>query len=196
MRGEEIEWEGAIIAMLQPAGFGSARPVEVPWVVGCEGPKGQAVAHELGDGAFSLMPLAGFDRMVQLCFGTVLAAGEAPDSEHAMAAAGHAAAVILHGSYERGIALSPEWAAEIDAIPEATRHLAVHDRHLIELTDRDRRYVTGDLITAFTTTGTSAEVRAHVAASIDAGMTEIAYQPAGPDIPGELERFYAAVEGL
>jgi hypothetical protein len=27
------------------------------------------------------------------------------------------------------------------------------------------------------------------------GMTEVAYQPSGPDIPGELERFAAAVRG-
>ena len=182
--------------MLHPPGFGAIRPVEVPWVIGCEGPKGQAVAREFGDGAFSLMPLAGFDRMVQLCFGTVLDDDELADSEHAMAAAGHGASVILHGSYERGMAFSPGWAAEIDAIDPAQRHLAIHDRHLIELTERDRPYVTGEMILRFTTTGTAPGVRAKVAAYAEAGVTEIAYQPAGTDIPRELARFYAAVEGL
>jgi len=48
LRGEQAEWEGAVIEMMHPAGFGAARPVEVPWVIGCEGPNGQAVARELG----------------------------------------------------------------------------------------------------------------------------------------------------
>jgi 5,10-methylenetetrahydromethanopterin reductase len=196
LRGEQTEWEGAAIQMLHPEGFGAPRPVEVPWIIGCEGPKGQAVARELGSGAFSLFPIAGFDRLVQLTFGTVLDEGEAPDSHRAMAAAGHAAAVILHGSYERGIAVDPVWSAEIDSIPEAVRHLAIHDHHLVAVTDRDRPYVTGDLIVAFTTTGTAAAVRERVAAAQEAGVTEVAYQPAGPDIPRELEKFHEAVAGL
>src|SRR4051794_26550401 len=68
LRGEQAQWEGATIQMLHPDGFGAARPVEVPWIVGCEGPKGQAVAREVGGGAFSLFPIEGFDRMVQLAF--------------------------------------------------------------------------------------------------------------------------------
>jgi 5,10-methylenetetrahydromethanopterin reductase len=196
LRGDQAEWEGATIQMLHPDGFGAARPVEVPWIVGCEGPKGQAVAKEVGGGAFSLFPIAGFDRMVQLAFGTILDEGEAPDSEHALNAAGHAAAVILHGSYERGIPVDPAWTAEMEAIPVGVRHLATHDRHLISLTERDRPYVTGELISAFTNTGTAAEVRDRIAAARDRGVTEIAYQPAGSDIPSELARFHEAVAGL
>ena len=107
LRGEQTQWEGTTIQMLHPEGFGARRPVEVPWIIGCEGPKGQAAAHELGDGTFSPLPLAGFDRMVQLTFGTVLDEGEDPGSDRAMAAAGHAAAVILHGSFERGHPVGP-----------------------------------------------------------------------------------------
>ncbi|MDQ3148197.1 MAG: LLM class flavin-dependent oxidoreductase [Actinomycetota bacterium] len=196
LRGEQTQWEGATIQMLHPEGFGARRPVEVPWIVGCEGPKGQAAAHELGEGAFSPLPLAGFDRMVQLTFGTVLDDSEDPGSDRAMAAAGHGAAVILHGSYERGIPFDPAWSAEIDAVPADIRHLAIHDRHLVSLTERDRPYVTGDLIAAFTTTGTAREIRDRVAAARDAGVTEVAYQPAGPDIPRELAAFHGAVSGL
>ena len=39
--------------MLQPEGFGAARPVDVPLLIGASGPKGLAVAAELGDGVFS-----------------------------------------------------------------------------------------------------------------------------------------------
>jgi len=41
--------------------------------------------------------------------------------------------------------------------------------------------------------GTAAQLRDRVARLDAAGVTEIAYQPAGPDIPGELERMWAAL---
>jgi 5,10-methylenetetrahydromethanopterin reductase len=195
LRGEQTEWEGAVIEMLQPAGFGAARPVRVQWVIGVQGPKGQAVARELGDGAFSLFPLDGFTWMVQLAFGTVLEDGEDAGSDRAVAAAGPAAAVILHGSWEQGAPIDAAWAAEIDKVDPRVRHLAVHDRHLIAVTERDRPYITGDLIRAFTYTGTRAEIAAKLAAAEAGGVTEIAFQPAGPDIPREL-RAFAEAAGL
>jgi len=192
LRGERVEWEGAVIQMLQPAGFGAARPVNVPWVFGVQGPKGQAVARELADGAFSLFPIEGFDWMVQLAFGTVLDDGEDAGSERAIAAAGPAVAVLLHGSYEQGAPIDASWVAEIEQVEERTRHLAVHDLHLIAVTERDRPYITGELIRAFTYSGTRAEVGEKVAAGAAAGVTEIAFQPAGPDIPRELRAFAEA----
>jgi 5,10-methylenetetrahydromethanopterin reductase len=195
LRGEQVEWEGAVTQMLQPEGFGAPRPVEVPWVVGVQGPKGQAVAHEVGQGAFSLFPIEGFDWMVQLAFGTVLDDGEDAGSERAVAAAGPAVAVLLHGSYEQGAPLDANWAAAIEKVDERTRHLAVHDGHLISVTERDRPYITGDLIRGFTYTGTRAEVAEKVAAAGASGVSEIAFQPAGPDIPREL-RAFAEATGL
>ncbi|MEO9200194.1 MAG: hypothetical protein ABI206_15710, partial [Antricoccus sp.] len=44
-------------------------------------------------------------------------------------------------------------------------------------------------------TGSAAQIQERVAAYAKQGVTEIAYQPAGADIPGELERFIAAVHG-
>jgi 5,10-methylenetetrahydromethanopterin reductase len=195
LRGEQVEWDGAVTQMLHPVGFGAPRPVHVPWVVGVQGPKGQGVAHEVGDGAFSLFPIEGFDWMVQLAFGTVLDDGEDAGSARAVEAAGPAVAVLLHGSYEQGIAMDADWAAQIDALDERTRHLAVHDRHLIALTERDRPYVTGDLITAFTYTGSPAQIGEKLAAAEASGVTEIAFQPAGPDIAREL-RAFASAAGL
>ena len=52
LRGEEAEWEGGAIRMLHPEGYGASRPIDVPFVIGAAGPKGIAVAHELGDGVF------------------------------------------------------------------------------------------------------------------------------------------------
>jgi 5,10-methylenetetrahydromethanopterin reductase len=195
LRGEQTEWDGAVIQMLHPEGFGAPRPVNVQWVVGVQGPKGQAVAREVGDGAFSLFAVEGFDWMVQLAFGTVLDEGEDAGSERSIAAAGPAVAVLLHGSYEQGAPLDPAWAQGIEALDPRTRHLAIHDRHLIAVTERDRPYITGDLVRAFTYTGTAPEIGEKLAAAAASGVTEIAFQPAGPDIPREL-RAFAGAAGL
>jgi 5,10-methylenetetrahydromethanopterin reductase len=192
LRGEQVEWDDAIIQMLHPEGFGAARPMNVKWVVGVQGPKGIGVAHEIGDGAFSLFPVDGFDWMVQLAFGTVLEDGEDAGSERAISAAGPAVAVLLHGSYEQGAPLDAAWAEGIDAIDARTRHLAVHDRHLISVTERDRPHITGELIRSFTYTGSPTEIGEKIATAAAAGVTEIAFQPAGPDIPRELAAFAAA----
>jgi 5,10-methylenetetrahydromethanopterin reductase len=45
-------------------------------------------------------------------------------------------------------------------------------------------------------TGTAAEVRERVAGLAETGITEIAFQPAGPDIPRELKAFAAATSEL
>lgn len=44
-------------------------------------------------------------------------------------------------------------------------------------------------------TGSAGEVAAKLAAFATAGVTEVAYQPAGPDIPREL-RAFASAAGL
>jgi 5,10-methylenetetrahydromethanopterin reductase len=38
-------------------------------------------------------------------------------------------------------------------------------------------------------------IRERVAEFAAIGVTEIVYQPAGPDIPGELEQFFGACSG-
>ncbi|WP_198679516.1 LLM class flavin-dependent oxidoreductase [Thermomonospora amylolytica] len=76
LRGERVTWEGAVIEMLHRPGFGPRRPIEVPFLIGAQGPKGIAVAHELGQGVFGApMPIPGFEWSAVLTFGTVLAEG-------------------------------------------------------------------------------------------------------------------------
>src|SRR5207237_4286871 len=98
LHGEEVEWEGSVIAMIHPDGFGAARPVDVPILIGAEGPKGMDVARELGDGVFSVTGAKeGFPWCAVLQFGTVLEEGETCDSARVMAASGPAAAGYYHG---------------------------------------------------------------------------------------------------
>jgi len=58
LRGEEVEWEGAVVRMGHPPGFGAIRPIEIPLLVAVGGPKGLAIARELGDGIFVTSPRA------------------------------------------------------------------------------------------------------------------------------------------
>jgi 5,10-methylenetetrahydromethanopterin reductase len=198
LRGEQAEWEGGVVQMLHPEGFGARRPIDVPFVIAAAGPKGIAAAHALGAGVFGApMPVPGFDWSVVLACGTVLADGEDPSSPRVLAAAGHAAPVLFHWALEnRRLDVLPNgeaWAAAYADVPPRVRHLAIHDRHLIAVNDRDRPFVTGALLREQQLALTRAEWRERLALLADAGATEIAYQPAGPDIAGELEAFAAAV---
>jgi 5,10-methylenetetrahydromethanopterin reductase len=208
LRGEDTTWEGRPVRMIHPAGFGAARPIEVPILLGADGPRGTAVAREVADGTFSAgLPNAeaggGWHALLQ--FGTVLDEGEAPDAPRVIEAAGPAMAVALHALYERGGAAAveglpggPEWRAALEGLPAERRHLATHEGHLVELSDRDRAALaagTATMIPAFTLTGTAGEVGARVAALADAGVTEVAFQPGGPDVERELRALADAVEG-
>jgi 5,10-methylenetetrahydromethanopterin reductase len=193
LRGEQVEWEGAPIRMMHPPGFGAARPIDVPFIIAAAGPKGINVARELGDGIFGSAPMPGFTRSVLLAMGTVLAPGESPGSARAIAAAGHAAAVGLHWATEfDALDTLPggrAWAAAYEQVPARERHLALHDQHLIAVNDRDRPFITGEMLAAQRLAADANAWRERLAHHERGGVTEIAYQPAGPDIPGELERF-------
>jgi 5,10-methylenetetrahydromethanopterin reductase len=206
LRGEEATWEGRPVRMIHPDGYGAPRPVDVPILVGADGPRGTAVARELGDGIFSAAlpnPEAAGGWSALLQFGTVLDDGEAPDAPRVLEAAGPAVAVALHGLYERGgpaavdgLPGGPEWRAALEALPAERRHLATHEGHLVELSERDRAALAAGaaaMIPAFTLTGPAEDVGARVAALATAGVTEVAFQPAGADIERELRSFADAV---
>lgn len=203
LRGEQVEWEGRMIRMMQPLGFAPPRPIDVPIIIGAAGPKGFSAAADLAAGVFVTSPPGGLpsgSRCVVLTFGTVLVEGEDPGSDRVLAAAGHGAAVGLHAMYDRGMDMlripgGAEWKARLDALPETERHLQLHDLHLIGVNEHDRPLITGDFIRQVGAARTAAEWRARLRDLEAAGATEIAYQPAGPDIPGELRRF-AEVAGL
>jgi Luciferase-like monooxygenase len=172
LAGETALWEGAKIRMLQLPGFGAERPIDVPILIGADGPKGLAVAAELGDGVFSAaLPqpeAAGVtDWRALLSFGTVLDEGEDLNSPRVIDAAGPAAVVLYHSTYERGGATAVDalpggqaWREAIEAYPETERHLVIHEGHLIKANPRDEPHV-ADLM-AFASsmglTGTGAQV--------------------------------------
>jgi 5,10-methylenetetrahydromethanopterin reductase len=63
----------------------------------------------------------------------------------------------------------------------------------VGVNDRDAPYVTGELLSSYGLAMGRAAWRARVQALAEGGATEIAYQPAGPDVPRELEAFANAV---
>lgn len=205
LRGDEILWEGKALRMLQPSGYGAPRPVDdVPILLGAEGPKGLAAAERLADGVFSVgsvQKAGAFSWRATLQFGTILDEGEDIGSERVREAAGAAVAVIYHAVYERagagvdGFPGGQTWRESVELAPEDARHLSVHDGHLVGLNRHDRLIweQSRDLAPQLTLTGTADQVRARVAEMEKNGVTELAYQPVGPDKPRELRAFAEAL---
>jgi 5,10-methylenetetrahydromethanopterin reductase len=209
LAGDTALWEGAQIRMLQLPGFGAKRPIDVPILIGADGPKGLAVAAELGDGVFSAaLPqpdAAGVtDWRALLSFGTVLDEGEDLTSPRVIDAAGPAAVVLYHATYERGGAAAVDalpggraWREAIESYPESERHLVIHAGHLIKANPRDEPHV-ADLMafaSSMALTGTGEQVSEKIAGLAALGVTELVYQPAGSDIGREL-RAFASAAGL
>jgi 5,10-methylenetetrahydromethanopterin reductase len=177
----------------------------VPVLIGAQGPKGNAVAKALADGLFTVAAVPAFapefSWVPHLCDGTVLDEGEDPRSERVRAAAGPGVSAKYHGAYDLDVDMGQlpggeEWLAVIEEAPERERHLAVHDQHMVGLNAADEAAWGAGADTmaeALTFTGTAAALRARAAELAHQGVTEIVYQPAGPDINRELETFIEAV---
>jgi 5,10-methylenetetrahydromethanopterin reductase len=195
LAGETVEVDGAKIALCGPEGFGARRPIRTPILIAANGPKGLAVARALGDGVMCVRePQPGFAWCAALAFGTVMEPGESFTTPRVRDALGPAIAVIYHGTYEASPAAvdnlpgGAAWRAEVEKIPEDVRHLAVHEGHLVEVSALDRRHIAPEL-GALTLSGTEEQLRERLKQLEAAGLTEILYQPCGPDIPRELEAF-------
>jgi 5,10-methylenetetrahydromethanopterin reductase len=201
LRGETIEWEGARMRMLHPPGHVAPRPVDVPIIIGALGPKGAAVARELGDGLYITLAqpefASEFEWVSYLFWGTIRDEGEEPDAERVRAAGGPGWALAYHGAYEFGMPLEDlpggaEWKAVIERTAPEERHLAVHAQHCVGLNEADAaawdaggRAILDDV----TMSGTADAVRERLAALADVGVTEVVFQPCGPDTRRELEVF-------
>jgi 5,10-methylenetetrahydromethanopterin reductase len=202
LAGDPVDVDGGMVQLLGPEPFLPKRPIDVPIVVAANGPMGQKVARELGDGVMVITAAnPEFDWCSMLIFGTVLDDGEAPDSARALEAAGPALAAMYHAIYEGapeavdGLPNGAEWRAEIEKFPTELRHLAVHEDHLIQVNDRDRPFLDASMLPALTWTGTGAELKERLAATEATGVTEILYGPSGPDRAREL-RAWAEMAGI
>ncbi len=207
LAGETGEWDGAKVRMLHLPGFGARRPVQVPILIGADGPKGLAVAAELGDGVFSAAvpqpdAVKVADWRALLTFGTVVDEGEQLTSARVVDAAAPGAVVMYHAAYERGGGAAVDalpggrmWREAVESYPETERHLAIHEGHLVKANPRDEPHVAEliPLASATALVGTVQQLSERVVALGALGVTELVYQPAGSDIQRELRAFASAM---
>jgi 5,10-methylenetetrahydromethanopterin reductase len=204
LHGDVVEWEGTQMQMLHRPGQAPPRPIEVPLLIGALGPKGHAIAKELqADGLFATLQVPEFTaeyfRAALLLWGTVLNDGEPYDSEHARAAAGPGWALAYHAGYEFGgpdevrkLPGGDEWMRTVEQTPQARRHLGVHTGHCVDLSAADDaawRAGGHTILPDVTITGTPDEIRHRLDDFGSQAITEVVFQPCGPDIQTELERF-------
>jgi 5,10-methylenetetrahydromethanopterin reductase len=210
LRGEVVDVEGAKAQLIYSPGFGPERPIDVPLYVAVAGPKGFGVAHDIADGVVlgGMLPDderdARWSTVSMLVNGTVLDPGEDETSERVRAAVGPWFVTRYHAIYEwapdalEGMAGGAKWRADVEGErPEGERHLGVHEGHVVTVTDRDRALLdaAGPALLDAGWTGDRERVHARLRDVEAAGVTEVIYTPAGPDIGRELEAFASAAAG-
>ena len=197
LRGEETEVDGAVTRLMHPKGVVARGPLATPIWIAANGPRAAALAREIGDGLVcaGIVP-AGARDAAFLAMGSVLRDGETLASPAVLERIGPAIAVVWHGTYEAagaGVDQLPGgkgWREEVERFPARSRHLHVHEGHLVELTDRDRRHLAPELA-GVTFSGTAEQLRERAAQLAAQGVGEIVYWPIGPDQALELERMAA-----
>lgn len=205
LRGETVEVEGRPVRMLHGEGQAPTRPIELPWVLGVNGPRGLEVARSLGTGVFTSRPrpgtgYEGLASVTLLGFGTVLDEGETLDSARVVATAGPGVSVAYHAFLEQRderLSTLPNAARFVElaeSLPEAERHLALHEGHLTALNALDRQVVVGEALRMLPLVCTASELPDRINQLAQSGVTEIAFQPMG-DVAREL-RAFAAAAGL
>jgi 5,10-methylenetetrahydromethanopterin reductase len=210
LQGDVVDVDGAACQLLYSPGFGPRPPIDVPLLVAPAGPKGFAVAHEVADGVVlvGLPPDDERDRGWSTCAvlanGTVLDPGEDQTSERVRGAAGPWFVTSYHAIYEwapDALASMPggdAWRAGVERDrPEGERHLAIHEGHVVTVTERDTPLLdeAGAALLGTGWTGDRASVRSRLEGAEAAGVTEVIYTPAGPDVARELEAFASCRPG-
>ena len=114
LRGEDVEWDGAIVGLKHGALAGVKLPQRPPILVAAHGPKGYAVAARSADGVVTNLSHhtanTGADDMSDwliLYYGTVLDDGEPLSSDRVIDAAGPAATFQLHIGAQGMVARPP-----------------------------------------------------------------------------------------
>lgn len=206
LAGETVEVEGKACQMIHSPAYAPARPVDVPLLAAPVGPKGFEVARRSADGVVLVTdptePLEERWRIrAQLVQGIVLRPGEDHTSPRVRAALGPFYVTSYHGLWEwspqavDGLPGGAEWRARVEAErPEGERHLAVHEGHFVEVTERDAPLLdaAGPALVSHGWTGDAAAFAERMDKAGAAGITEVLVTPTGQDIPGELAAFASA----
>jgi 5,10-methylenetetrahydromethanopterin reductase len=209
LRGDVVDIDGQPCQMMHLPGFAPQRPIDVPIWIAASGPKGFSVARELDAPGIVLTAIppehdGTWANCALLRFGTVLRPGEDHTSPRVIEAVGPGYVSTIHAVWQHaGNAVDnlpggAQWRAALDAARSPhQRHLIAHQGHLTSLTERDRDLITaaGPALLRAGWTGDAATIRGRFDQAGAAGISEVIYVPAGPDIDGELEAFAAAASG-
>ena len=202
LAGEVVEVDGAKTQMIHFDGWAPARPISVPLILSALGPKAKQLALDVADGIITMgAAVPGFEPSIVMTSGTVLDAGEDLQSARVFEAVGPWSAVMYHGAWQsnpeavKNMPNGATWLAAVEALrPEGERHLAAHEGHVTDMTERDRVTLTGNpLLGAMGWVGTRDQIRERADAAIAGGATEIMFTPAGPDIARELRSWADAL---
>jgi len=205
LRGETITVDGKSTAMLHWDSQAPDRPIEVPWILGVNGPRGLNTAAEIGCGVFTSRPRPDanyekLDDVILLTSGAVMSGDETVDSPRVIETAGPWVSVAYHAFLEQNdqrletLPNAQQFRELVEQVPEDERHLHVHAGHLTHLNDIDREVVVGDSMFLSPFTLPEAEVKGRIDELESQGITEIAYQPMG-DLEREM-RAFASAAGL
>ncbi|UGQ55412.1 LLM class flavin-dependent oxidoreductase (plasmid) [Rhodococcus qingshengii] len=198
LAGEVTQWHGKVLQMLHPEGWGPARPLNVPLLIGAEGPKGLAVARKYGDGVSTFVNSAPqeFDWIMRLVFATELEPDESAESDRVHDAVGPISGLGYHAAYSwhgadavRALPAGEEWLATVTALPERERHLHIHAGHGVTINDIDRHLIPRTTDSSSAWVGSADEIRLHIGDLKSLGVTEVTFQPGGRDIERELRTF-------
>ena len=202
LRGETVMFDGKPISMLHWDSQAPQRPIEVPWILGVNGPRGFATAGEMGCGVFTSRPrpdadYGGLTDVILLTSGTVMEPGETVDSQRVIETAGPWVSVAYHAFFEQKdgrletFPNAGEFVKLVEQVPEDERHLHVHAGHLTNLNAIDREVVVGESMFLSPFTLHAPDVPERIEDMKKQGVTEIAFQPMG-DIEREMRAFAQA----
>ena len=199
LRGEEVEYQGRVMKMLQQAEDAAQCPLKTPILLASEGPKTLEIAHKYCDGVISLKePRAGEDWSAIIISGTVVEDDDSDADRRILEHAGPGAAIYYRALLGMGggeavdqLPGGKEYREAIEQYPASRRHLVAWADHVTGVIPEEAAILTPDVVRQLTFTGTANQLRERLAKLEVAGTTEVIYQVAGPDIPGDLEAFAA-----
>ena len=202
LAGDTVEFEGAPTRMLHWPGQAPNRPIEVPFVLGVNGPKGLEKAAAMRCGVITSRPRpdAVYDTsrdVILLGFGTILDQGETLSSPRVIDTVGPGVMVAYHAFLEQhDVRLdrfpnAKRFIELANAIDPRERHLALHSGHLTELNAIDRQVITGEAMNIAPLVCRPDELPERLGGLAAQGITEVAFQPMG-DVTRELVAFARA----
>ena len=202
LKGDIVDIDGGLAQIIASPGRLPDRPIDVPFLMAADGPKGRALAKEITDGLISLAgPAQGFDTCLCSVHGTVMDDGETVASPRVASAVAPLIALRYHFKYTydpegaKSLPNGEAWVASLETVPEEIRHLSLHKGHVLDIGNGHDHLVDTSSAKEMTFTGTREELRERVAKFEAAGATGIIFGTSGYDVEREL-RAYAEVAGL